>query len=56
MRIGIIGTRGIPNKYGGFEEFAENLSLGLAKEGFDVTVYCSLIIILIKRIPLKGLS
>ena len=41
MRIGIIGSRGIPNKYGGFEEFAENLSVGLVKAGFDVTVYSS---------------
>jgi len=29
MRIGIIGTRGIPNNYGGFEQFAEYLSVGL---------------------------
>jgi glycosyltransferase involved in cell wall biosynthesis len=41
MRIGIVGTRGIPNKYGGFEEFAEKLSVGLHREGFEVTVYCS---------------
>ncbi len=41
MKIGIIGTRGIPNNYGGFEQFAEYLSLGLVKEGFDVWVYNS---------------
>ena len=41
MKIGIIGTRGIPNNYGGFEQCAEYLSLGLAERGHDVTVYSS---------------
>jgi len=41
MRIAILGTRGIPNAYGGFEQFAEYLSLGLVQRGFDVTVYNS---------------
>jgi hypothetical protein len=41
MNIAIIGTRGIPNHYGGFEQFAEYLSLGLVKQGFTVTVYNS---------------
>lgn len=41
MNIGIIGTRGIPNHYGGFEQFAEYLSLGLVERGHDVTVYNS---------------
>src|SRR5215216_3264604 len=39
MRIAILGTRGIPNNYGGFEQFAEYISIGLAKKGHDVTVY-----------------
>jgi glycosyltransferase involved in cell wall biosynthesis len=39
MRIAIIGTRGIPARYGGFETFAEELSLRLAKRGHEVTVY-----------------
>ncbi|MFN0189077.1 MAG: DUF1972 domain-containing protein, partial [Bacteroidia bacterium] len=39
MRIAILGTRGIPNNYGGFEQFAEYLSLGLVKSGHEVTVY-----------------
>jgi len=39
MKIGIIGTRGIPNSYGGFEEFAENLSIGLINRGHEVHVY-----------------
>jgi glycosyltransferase involved in cell wall biosynthesis len=41
LRIGIIGTRGIPNHYGGFEQFAQYLSLGLVQRGHDVYVYNS---------------
>ena len=41
MRIGIIGTRGIPNFYGGFEQFAQYLSEGLVKAGYEVFVYNS---------------
>jgi hypothetical protein len=41
MQIAIIGTRGIPNYYGGFEQFAEYLSLGLVEKGHSVTVYNS---------------
>jgi len=40
MRIAILGTRGIPSAYGGFETFAEELSVRLAARGHDVTVYC----------------
>ncbi|HOF19915.1 MAG TPA: DUF1972 domain-containing protein [Bacteroidales bacterium] len=40
MRIAIVGTRGIPAKYGGFETFAEEISLRLAGEGFHVSVQC----------------
>lgn len=39
MKIAILGTRGIPNNYGGFEQFAEILSIGLVKRGHQVTVY-----------------
>jgi len=39
MKIAILGTRGIPNNYGGFEQCAENLSVGLVENGYDVTVY-----------------
>ena len=39
MKIAILGTRGIPNNYGGFEQFAEYLSIGLVEAGYDVTVY-----------------
>lgn len=41
MKIAIIGTRGIPNQYGGFEQFADILSQGLVEKGHEVTVYCS---------------
>jgi glycosyltransferase involved in cell wall biosynthesis len=40
MRIAILGTRGIPANYGGFETFAEELSTRLAARGHQVTVYC----------------
>ncbi len=39
MKIAILGTRGIPNNYGGFEQCAEFLSVGLVKKGHDVSVY-----------------
>ena len=41
MKIAILGTRGIPNRYGGFEQFADILSQGLVQKGHEVTVYCS---------------
>ena len=40
MRIALLGTRGIPANYGGFETFAEELSTRLAARGHEVTVYC----------------
>ena len=39
MKIAILGTRGIPNNYGGFEQCAESLSVGLVKKGYEVVVY-----------------
>jgi glycosyltransferase involved in cell wall biosynthesis len=39
MRLAILGTRGIPARYGGFETLAEELSARLASRGHDVTVY-----------------
>ena len=41
MRIAILGTRGIPNFYGGFEQFAQYLSEDLVKKGHEVYVYNS---------------
>ena len=40
MRLAILGSRGIPAHYGGFETFAERLAVGLRERGFDVTVFC----------------
>jgi glycosyltransferase involved in cell wall biosynthesis len=40
MRIAILGTRGIPANYGGFETFAEELATRLVRRGHEVTVYC----------------
>ncbi len=40
MRIALLGTRGIPANYGGFETFAEEISVRLAERGHAVTVYC----------------
>lgn len=40
MRIAVLGTRGIPGNYGGFETFAEELSTRLVERGHRVTVYC----------------
>lgn len=40
MKIAIVGTRGIPNRYGGFEQFAEKVSSQFADRGHQVTVYC----------------
>jgi glycosyltransferase involved in cell wall biosynthesis len=39
MKIAIIGTRGIPANYGGFETFAEECAAGLAARDHQVTVY-----------------
>src|SRR5688572_18301185 len=41
MKIGILGTRGIPNAYGGFEQFAQHLAKGLVEKGHKVSVYNS---------------
>ncbi len=40
MKIAIVGTRGIPNRYGGFERFAEQISSRFVDRGHQVTVYC----------------
>lgn len=39
MRIAIMGIRGVPANYGGFETFAEQLGRRLVTAGHDVTVY-----------------
>lgn len=40
MRIALIGTRGVPARYGGFETCVEEVGARLAAAGHAVTVYC----------------
>lgn len=40
MRIAMLGTRGIPASYSGFEQCAEELGVRLVERGHSVTVYC----------------
>lgn len=40
MNIALIGTRGVPASYGGFETCVEELGRRLVKRGHSVTVYC----------------
>jgi glycosyltransferase involved in cell wall biosynthesis len=40
MKLAILGIRGIPANYGGFETFAEQLAPRLVARGHEVTVYC----------------
>ena len=39
-KIAILGSRGIPAEFGGFETFAEQLSVRMVEMGVDVTVFC----------------
>lgn len=40
VRVAILGSRGIPARYGGFETFVEALAPRLVERGLDVTVFC----------------
>ena len=40
QQVSILGCRGVPAAHGGFETFAEQLSLYLAARGWDISVYC----------------
>lgn len=40
LRIALIGTRGVPARYGGFETAVEEIGGRLAQRGHSVTVYC----------------
>jgi glycosyltransferase involved in cell wall biosynthesis len=40
MKIAILGTRGIPASYSGFETAVEQLTQRLTQRGHEVTVYC----------------
>ena len=39
MKVSIIGTVGLPAKYGGFETLVNHLTINLADQ-FDITVFC----------------
>jgi glycosyltransferase involved in cell wall biosynthesis len=54
MRIAIMGIRGIPACYGGFETFAEELATRLVKRGHDVIVYGRSHFIKYKKKTYKG--
>ena len=41
MKLAVLGTRGVPNHYGGFEQFAQYLSEEFVKKGHEVYVYNS---------------
>ena len=58
LRIALLGTRGIPARYGGFETFAEQLSTRLVKRGHAVTVYgrCGLLDRWGRREPYDGVE
>ncbi len=40
LRVALLGSRGIPARYGGYETLMEELAPRLVDRGFDVTVYC----------------
>jgi glycosyltransferase involved in cell wall biosynthesis len=40
LRVALIGSRGIPGRYGGYETLMEELASRLVARGFEVTVYC----------------
>ncbi|MDQ4054465.1 MAG: DUF1972 domain-containing protein [Actinomycetota bacterium] len=40
MRIAMLGTRGVPARYGGFETAVEEIGKRLVTRGHEVTVYC----------------
>src|SRR5450432_2222102 len=39
MNIAILGSRGVPSGYSGYEAFAEELGVRLVQRGHQVTVY-----------------
>ena len=40
LRIALVGTRGVPARYGGFETCVEEVGRRLAARGHEVVVYC----------------
>lgn len=56
MKLAILGTRGIPANYGGFETFAEELATRLVERGHDVSVYCRSHYVDASLSPYKGVT
>jgi glycosyltransferase involved in cell wall biosynthesis len=40
VKVALLGTRGVPAQYGGFETAVEEIGARLADRGYEVTVYC----------------
>lgn len=40
LHVALIGSRGVPNRYGGYETLMEELATRLVELGVEVTVYC----------------
>lgn len=40
LRVALLGSRGIPARYGGYETLMEELAVRLVEAGLEVTVYC----------------
>ncbi len=40
LHVALVGSRGIPNRYGGYETLMEELAARLVDRGWRVTVYC----------------
>ena len=40
MHVAMIGTRGVPARYSGFETAVEEVGARMARMGYEVTVYC----------------
>jgi glycosyltransferase involved in cell wall biosynthesis len=51
LKIAILGTRGVPPRYGGFETFAAELGTRLVVRGHQVVVYCRGVIPSVAREP-----
>ena len=56
IKISIIGTRGYPYVYSGYETFVKELSERLVKKGCDVTVYCHRALFIDRPKQLNGIN
>ena len=56
MKISIIGSRGYPYVYSGYETFVKELSLRLVKKKIDVKIYCHSSLFKIKEKKINGIN